>query len=218
MMDFNYFGVAPVQLLLPSLFVADVMRTLAWTLTLGFALAHLTRRFRSGPTARVAWVLASGVLLLLVAPIKLSLSLAFQTPSLMTQLMLLLWMIYGEQPNPISACAEDRNRQSWVYLGGVLLGWLLLLDTLAVFPLQGLAMSNFSLYQWGFTWPAQVSVLVVLAGLCFVAPALSGLGLLAVAIFIATHAPTGNLWDALLDPMLWVYCHVKWLGAMRVRR
>jgi hypothetical protein len=218
MMSFDIGGMAPTQVLQPSLLVTDVMRWFAWALMLGFVMAHVRRRLRSGLMTRVACVVAASLALLLVAPIKLSLSLAFQTPSVLTQLLLLLWVVYGDQLNPMTGCEAGGCDRTWGYMAGMLLGWLLLLDTLAILPLQWLALPNFSMYQWGFTWLAQACVLVVLACGCFVTPALSGLGLMAVAVFVITHAPTGNLWDALLDPMLWIYCHVKWFGAIRARR
>jgi hypothetical protein len=83
------------------------------------------------------------------------------------------------------------------------LGYLLLLDTFAVLPLQ--------LYAWGFS-PALLLGLLALSLLPWLlrGTALAGQGsqrwLLpaALLLFAATRLPTGNLWDALLDPWLWL--------------
>ena len=46
-------------------------------------------------------------------------------------------------------------------------------------------------------------------------------GILAVcgtALFVTLRLPTGNLWDALLDPLLWVVLHwmgLRWLWARK---
>ena len=89
---------------------------------------------------------------------------------------------------------------------GVLIGWALLLDTLALLPVQ--------LYAWGFS-PVG-AVLVLLLGLTpwllmARAPG-SGLGagvvLVAVLLFVLLRLPSGNVWDAVLDPWLWLALHV----------
>jgi hypothetical protein len=98
----------------------------------------------------------------------------------------------------------------------LVLGWLLLLDTAALLP--------FSLYAWGFT-PAAVAVTTALALL----PWLGGRGKLAfvpsvyllalvVAVMVVLRLPTGNVWDAWLDPWLWVALHVLAFNALRTSR
>jgi hypothetical protein len=84
----------------------------------------------------------------------------------------------------------------------VLVGWLLLFDTFALFPV--------SVYAWGFK-PAALALVVGLALLPWVlagAAARRSLGLVqvwaALALFGLGRWPSGNLWDALLDPWLWV--------------
>jgi hypothetical protein len=97
----------------------------------------------------------------------------------------------------------------------VLLGWALLLDSLALLPVQ--------LYAWGFS-PAAVG-LVLLAGLV---PWAIGAGKrplgrsrewvvpVAVLVFVVLRLPTGNVWDAVLDPWLWLVLHV--FAARELRR
>jgi hypothetical protein len=98
---------------------------------------------------------------------------------------------------------------------GVVLGWLLLLDTLALVPMQ--------LYAWGFSpWSAGVALLLgllpwIFQGISGLRSA-GGLIVLAVVVFTLLRLPTGNVWDALLDPWLWVVLHVYLLRtALRVR-
>jgi hypothetical protein len=93
-----------------------------------------------------------------------------------------------------------------------LLGWLLMADMLAWLPLTA------SVYAWGFS-PSAVVVLSVLAvlpwlvwGAKLVLPqpaGMSPLGLLVLVLtaFVFTRLPSGNVWDALLDPWLWVVLH-----------
>jgi hypothetical protein len=85
------------------------------------------------------------------------------------------------------------------------LGWVLLLDTFAVLPLQ--------LYAWGFSPAAPVLVMVmVLLPWVFARgaqPFFSAQLLLpcAVLLFVLLRLPTGNVWDAVLDPGLWIALH-----------
>ena len=37
-------------------------------------------------------------------------------------------------------------------------------------------------------------------------------------LFVLTRWPSGNLWDALLDPLLWLGLQVRWAWAWRGRR
>jgi hypothetical protein len=89
---------------------------------------------------------------------------------------------------------------------GIALGWVLLLDTLAWLPV--------SVYSWGFSAAACAAVTgVVVIVWAFGAGSTPWdprhnvsffLVLGAVALFVLTRLPTGNVWDALLDPWLWL--------------
>lgn len=100
------------------------------------------------------------------------------------------------------------------FLGlAVLPGYLLLLDTFAVLPWQ--------IYAWGFSPLALLCLLglSLLPGLrrglpvtlgkpeVWVAPA-------ALLLFAATRLPTGNVWDALTDPWLWLFLNGVLLRAL----
>jgi hypothetical protein len=87
---------------------------------------------------------------------------------------------------------------------GIAAGWLLLLDTFALLP-------GVQLYAWGFS-PAAPAVLLLVAVLPWVMSGSRGLvWLVAVAlaaVFMGLHLPSGNAWDALIDPWLWAALHV----------
>lgn len=149
------------------------------------------------------------------------LHLAFQTPSLVTGLLALsvvaryagvsgvlrrVWPVRGglQQPDPAVAAESAHGFRTWsaLYLGaGVVLGWVLSLDTIALLP--------GSVYAWGF----QPSAFILVCGLASLPWVLAGavawrargvwqLGA-AVALFGLWRWPSGNVWDALLDPWLW---------------
>jgi hypothetical protein len=80
---------------------------------------------------------------------------------------------------------------------GVVLGWLLLLDTLAWLPLE--------LYAFGFS-PAATGLAMAVLVLLAHRP-LAWLFPLGVLLFAAVRLPSGNVWDALLDPGLWLVLH-----------
>jgi hypothetical protein len=99
---------------------------------------------------------------------------------------------------------------------GIVVGWVLLLDTLAVFPV--------SVYPWGFS-PAVPAVAVLALLLPWVLrkdtgglPLTHTMLVVVMLVFIALRLPSGNAWDALLDPWLWLALHVVAFRAWRQRR
>ena len=151
-------------------------------------------RFQSG----VSWGAAVAVLLWSCWPGPLSVSywlgLAFQAPSGLTVLLACgaLWRAWRGPVVPVAASC-------WWALA--LLGWVLLLDTFAWWPL--------SLYAWGFGpqalgWVALASLLPMVLGGWRLPPAVYALPLV-LLWFVALRLPTGNVWDAVLDPWLWVW-------------
>lgn len=184
---------------LPSPALARLYLSLAWGLVLAtLALGLLQRPALAGgrwhrglPLALVLWCLLPGA-----ASPAYWLGLAFRAPS--TLLLLLcawgLWRHY--RPQVPALPLEAMRRSAWVL---VLLGWLLLLDTFAVLP--------FSLYAAGFApWVLAVAVMLgLLPWLLHGAGRWSALLLGACVLYVALRLPTGNLWDALLDPWLWLF-------------
>jgi hypothetical protein len=132
------------------------------------------------------------------------LGLAFQTLSFSA--VFLVGSAYSKvlaQPGKSEPWQRADSLSFWFLLFAVLPGYLLLLDTFAVLPWQ--------IYAWGFSPMALLCLLAVsllpavLRGFTFspstrevwVAPT-------ALLLFAITRLPTGNVWDALVDPWLWL--------------
>jgi len=209
--------------LLPALTVMHWGWRLAWALVLGAGVLGLgqavgasgpgfgrLRRF-AGPALAVA---ALAVMLLALWPGPASpahwLALAFQSPSLLSAVVCARFLWIATAPSlaaPMSMPQWSNGAgRSGACLGlaalGSLLGWLLLGDTLAWWlP---------SVYAWGFSPAALMTALGLLFILLWLgqhSAALQRFGALlalVLALFVFTRLPTGNLWDAVLDPWLWV--------------
>ena len=182
-----------------------------WAVVLGSGTALLAGKlalpYRIGLAGSVmAWTALPGA-----ASPAYWLGLAFQTPSLMSAIICLGWLWAQARqwsdalrsqaappPQPQPAALKILS------LIGVVLGWVLLLDTLALLPV--------SIYAWGFN-SAAVAAVAVCAALFWVALGSVGsaLPLLVLTLFVLSRLPTGNLWDALLDPWLWLALQVGWL-------
>jgi hypothetical protein len=212
--------------LVPGLEAQALARPLLWALTLGGAV-HWLARGRSPRVRQTALVL---VLLWVALPGSASLAYwlaqAFQMPSLSSAALGLgyLWRVWRGPPRAgaragarvgaraATACQLMRSLR-WL---AVLLGWLLLLDLLALLPL--------SLYGLGFGTPAlgvAVSLLLLFWlrwGAEPVARPWLALAAVVLLLFVLTRWPSGNLWDALLDPLLWLGLQLRWLWAWRGRR
>ena len=208
--------------LVPGLHTQDLARPLLWALTLGGAV-HWLARGRSPRVRQAALVL---VLLWVALPGSASLAYwlaqAFQMPSLSSAALGMgyLWRVWRGPPmagarageRAATAC-QLMHSLRWL---AVLLGWLLLLDLLALLPL--------SLYGLGFGTPAlgvAVSLLLLFWLRWGAEPAARpwlALAAVVLLLFVLTRWPSGNLWDALLDPLLWLGLQLRWLWAWRGRR
>jgi hypothetical protein len=205
---------------LPAPWLMHLWLSLGWSVVLACAVAIF------GKAWPVRWRMAAAGLVALgcwfAGPYVPThwLGMAFQSPSI-TSVLLCAAFLYGAffrstqlSPQP----ADGDLRWSLVFaVLGVVLGWVLLLDTFAVLPL--------AVYAWGFSPVTAAVVFAVLMApwIChrgelamdatlWVAP-------LAVLAFAALRLPTGNLWDALLDPWLWVALHVYSIrGLLQVSR
>ncbi len=217
---------------LPALAWMDTSRHLLWALVLLYLLLHILRcmparlalRCRSPSTLAVAAALA--LLTLWPGPVSPAywLGLAFQSPSLLTGLLcgLGLWRAWApaawqarvrpQSPGAVGAAAGLWPVGQWLMVVlAVLTGWLLLFDTLALTH----SVWPHSVYAWGFGAPALWLLLgmAALLGLLRYTRAAASLLLLA-AVFALTRLPSGNLWDALLDPWLWLALHGALLGQL----
>lgn len=137
------------------------------------------------------------------------LGLAFQAPSLSSVLLCSLLLharLSPAEPRQVGrGCTGQRSALALAGVG-VALGWLLLLDTLALWPVQ--------LYAWGFS-PAATALALGVALLPWslshgtrAMGARQWVAAWSVLLFVGLRLPTGNVWDALLDPWLWVALHV----------
>lgn len=195
----------------PWLPTPDALRwglRLGWGIVLALLMLWLARRW----SRRVQLGLAGGMVVWNLLPGPWSpaywLGLALQAPSLMT-VGLGLWLgerqLRADGPFP-----PGQRRTLWgaAAVGGAW-GWVLLLDTFAVWPV--------SVYAAGFS-PVVVLLLAVAAGLPWMIsgdkPGVGKASLFLGAVllsYVLLRLPTGNVWDALLDPLLWLSLQLAWL-------
>lgn len=204
--------------LLPDVNLVRWAGTVSWVCVLLFLALVLGQRWprpvRWGLAALlVAWALMPGA-----SSPSFWLGLAFQMPSLSTTLLslggALLLVKTGNWRLPESGRMQALRRLG---LAGIVLGWLLLLDTFALWPV--------SLYAYGFS-PVLVLIVALLAGLPWMlfgarhpATIVTRLLGLVILLYVLLHLPNGNLWNALIDPWLWIALQVGALrrGAQRFR-
>lgn len=184
----------------------------AWGIVLGSGVMLLANKF----APRYRWGLSTLMLMWTLLPGALSpthwLGLAFQTPSWPSVLICLAWLVRSARPAEQLKVHEvvALRARNLLTLAAILLGWVLLLDTLAWLPV--------SLYSWGFS-PLAVAGVALFATLFWAVFGvqddasevrragqrwLPALPLLVLALFVMTRLPSGNLWDALIDPWLWL--------------
>lgn len=195
---------APQAPWLPDVVLQRWALQVAWALVLGTFTFVLARRFRlawraGAAVAVAAWSLWPGP----VSP-GYWLGLAFQSPSWMGVALCLVWAWRSKSPKP--SAGQDLPAMAWSGIvlasAGILFGWLLLGDMLAWWPV--------SVYAWGFGSGA----LALACALALLLWLLGGAGLTGqplslsfaavLLVFTLTRLPSGNLWDALLDPWLWL--------------
>ena len=210
--------------LLPAAAAMQGWMYLGWACVLLFVFARLSRGMQAG----VRLMLGALVVLWCWLPGEMGathwLGLAFQLPSVLLVVLCFRGVLVevgrsGSGPQGVVG-GESREQTYWPgLLVLVVLGWLLLLDTVALLP--------FSLYAWGFT-PAAAGLTTLLALLPWLwghgkLPGLPSVRLLALVIAVTAvlKLPTGNVWDAWLDPWLWLALHVfafkKWRARGKVR-
>ena len=134
-------------------------------------------------------------------------ALAFQTPSAVTLIGLCVWAWRSAQSH---TRAQTPIPAVWVWATWGL-GWALWFDTFNRWP-EGW---DVSLYNWGFgataLWVGAGGLLLsTLRAWRRTATLASVHGVVAAALllFALTRWPTGNVWDAVLDPWLWLLSHV----------
>jgi hypothetical protein len=191
--------------LLPAPGVARVYLSVGWALVLaGLSVMLLQRRVADRRvTQGLPLLLALVCLLPGVDSPAYWLGLAFRAPSLLSTLLCALVLLGHYRPQlAVSAGFDELRRWAPAF---VLLGWVLLLDTLALSP--------FSLYALGFA-PLALGAAVLLGLLPWLlrgAWRLSALIVTSCALYVILRLPSGNVWDALLDPWLWLVVQMGWL-------
>jgi hypothetical protein len=203
----------------PSLSALSFGMHLGWALALGAGSAFLLRALNLTTRRSIALLIA----LLCLVPNEWSpswwLGLAFQTPSLTLQglcglyLYQQLFLQAGTVvPSPDSSSATVRI--PWPFgllLVAIIAGWVFALDTFAFFDI--------ALYAIGFTPYAVLAALFFACLLQLISTRsghaqatrhyreLAAIVLIAIAVHLLLRLPTGNMWDALLDPWLWLIAH-----------
>ena len=196
--------------LLPHAAVLPLWVKLSWALVVSATLLRLT--YRCKPTVWPAAVL--GLLMLLPRTEVWSgyLALAFQTPSLvLVAWALWCWADVSQRREPVA------TTPTLVAGLAVLLGWALVLDTLNHWP----SWFNPQLYALGFESAGLwlVFALVVAVLLWAQVPKRWVLSAVAVlTVYVWLRLPTGNVWDALLDPFVWLALHVQLWRTWRAKR
>ena len=223
--------------LLPALESLPWLRHAAWSLVLAAVVVLLgARRRGAGTGAGTGAGARTGLLAVLAAAwawvpgewgLAYWLGLAFQIPSVLSCVLAIGVLVRAfalrtmpgrDASGVMGPGAADRSYpdlSAWaaVYMGaGVLLGWVLLLDTFALLPVP--------VYAWGF---GSAAFLLVCA-LALLPWVVAGAGVwrasgvwqvaVAVALFGVSRWPSGNVWDAVLDPWLWLLLNVYALRAV----
>ena len=142
----------------------------------------------------------------------LALGMAFQTPALLTLCLCLgdAWqntrspsprLFYAAKPVPVSL---------WLWWVVALMGWYLLLETFGAWP-SSVYVSGFGASLPWLGWLCSLAWLLLAYALDLPAwhVRVAGCWLLATGLFVFTRAPSGNVWDAWLDPWLWLLANVK---------
>ena len=206
---------------LPQPTLMDWAQRLMWAVVLASGALLIAGRLERPYRLTLGWLLLLWTLWPGPAAPAYWLGLAFQSPSLMSVAVCLAWLVRGGLVGWQGATSgagvgrvalETRTAVTVLSVLGVVLGWVLLMDTLGWLP--------FSLYHWGFGAGACYAV-ILLAGLLWLllGSLESALPLVAVGLFVLTRLPSGNVWDALIDPLLWIALQLSWLlNALRWRR
>ncbi|PUE56749.1 hypothetical protein B9Z36_10725 [Limnohabitans sp. Rim8] len=195
---------------LPQAVFLPLWVKLSWALVASAVVLRLT--YACKPTLWPAAVVAVVMLLPRTDVLSGYLALAFQTPSLvLVAWALWCWADVLQLRGPVVTTPLP------VALLGVLLGWALVLDTLNYWP----TFFNPQLYALGFEAAGLWCVLATAAAVLLwtEVPRRWVLSAVAVlAVYVMLRLPTGNVWDAVLDPFVWLALHVQLWRTWRASR
>lgn len=177
----------------------------AWAIVLAAMVAAAWPRSKRMPAAAIAFLLIGAVSLVMLpgeASYAYWLGLAVQWPS-----GLLVGLSLGRLYLSWKGAHEEPFMPSALAIPVALAGTVLYLDAVGLVAL--------GIYYVGFG-PVGAPLAALLLALASAAAAVLGRMrlpalalLLATTIFTVMRLPTGNLWDALLDPMLWAWSLVS---------
>jgi hypothetical protein len=198
------------SLLLPAPLAFRLYLDLAWGLVLAAlalpALARWAPRHERLklllPPLLLLWCLLPGVW----SP-AYWLGLALRAPSGLLAL-LCAWILWRHYRPQTSGPAPLQALRGWAW-PLVVLGWVLLLDTFALAP--------FSVYAWGNApWLLGVLAFVgLLPALLREQRVMPALWMGVLLLHLLLRLPTGNAWDAVLDPALWIWLQADALRCLR---
>lgn len=179
--------------LLPSAALVRWALPVFWAVVLVFVALYFTQSL-SKPRGK--WIALAVALWAVVAGSwspTYWLGLAFQLPSLMTVSLCALVLASYWRPGLRHPFGQATPTAQWL---GILFGWLLLLDTFLVLP--------FSLYRWGYS-PVMLALLAMVAATlwAWTRARSAALVLIVLVLFVTTRLPSGNVFDAVIDPWLW---------------
>ncbi len=211
-MDAPFLSLA-VSNLVPALALHSFAMHLGWALVLSAIAAFLLRPFPKALRFFGIGIAAATQLLPGSWSLGWWLGLAFQSPSLTMQGISLLYLVrvWRLRNTPPTATIDTAAYARWptpLLLVAAIAGWVLVLDMLAQFDLQ--------LFAIGFT-PYAVLASLLIAGVFELWSLRSGysaafqkyrdIALIivgAMAVHLLLRLPSGNAWDALIDPWLWL--------------
>lgn len=199
--------------LLPSLSLQTADLHLGWALVLAALCAYLLRPFPKPLRAATILLVFSWVWVPSEWGLGWWLGLAYQTPSLTMQglaalYLLRVWQMRHADTVATLASVTYARWPNGLLVLAVVAGWLLALDTFAIFKL------NF--YPLGFTHAALFIGLLLSAVLWLLSQRsneaqhaqkyrdLAVILLISMAFHVLTGLPNGNVWNALMDPWLWL--------------
>lgn len=215
-LDFSLAGWLGAPAALPASSVSAVWMHGGWSVVLAWLGMELSQWIFPAPRGRASaglglagqWPRAVALVLMVWAcvpgpwGIAFWLGLAFQSPSVLTVGLAAagLWRRMG------GALGWGARWTLAYWAAAIALGWVLLLDSFALWPI--------ALYGWGFE-PIAVVALSVAVALPMAIPGTQAstsmgwrLALIVLLLYVMLRLPTGNVWDAVLDPWGWVALQV----------
>jgi hypothetical protein len=207
----------------PSLTMLAIGMHVGWALVLGAVSAHLLRRRRFGLRVSITFLVMAFCMLPNQWSLSWWLGLAFQTPSLVLQALCGLYLYRQWRSHGDAVPLQVTETAAWpmsLLMIAIGIGWLLALDTFAMLTIQ--------LYSIGFMPYAVLAALFFACLLQLISSRsdhspphqhhrmLAAIVLISILVHLFTRLPSGNVWDALIDPWLWILAH--WFALSRLKK